>query len=54
MWAEVHGEGRSPKDGEEASGGPARLEGGGRAHRVQGAWEVTAKPLPRAREVQGP
>lgn len=32
MWAEVHGEGRSPKDGEEASGGPARLEGGGRAH----------------------
>lgn len=32
MWAEAHGESRGPKGGEEESGGPARVEGGGRAH----------------------
>lgn len=51
MWAEVYGESRGPKGGEEASGGPARVEA--ELMGVQGSWEVTAKPLPRARRCRG-
>lgn len=53
MWAGVHGESRGPKDGEEASEGPARVEEGGRAHGGAGILGGDSQTSAKGQEVQG-